>query len=91
MMDLKTLNFTQSSPSATWTINHSFASKPEIDVMIEYDGALQKVYPMSIVHTSDTTATVHFSSAVKGIARLVGLISDIRRSQTLSFEEHDNV
>lgn len=90
-MDLKTLNFTQSSPSTNWIINHSFVSKPEIDVMIEYGGKLHKVYPMSIVHTSSTTATVNFSSAVRGNARLVGIISDVRRSPTLSFEEHDNV
>jgi len=77
---LKTLNFTQSTPASTWTITHNFGVMPVVDVYAVVGGVKQKIYPQSVVHTSNNVLTVTFSTNMTGGARLVGSTNDIVRS-----------
>jgi hypothetical protein len=88
---LKALNFTQSTPASTWTVTHNFGSKPIVDVFAVVGGTKQKIYPQSIVHTSDNVLTITFSTNMTGGARLVGEAPDILRSPTDSYYPADNV
>lgn len=63
-------SYIQSTPSTTWTINHNLGSKPMVDVLLEINGVMQKVYPLSITHTSDNTVVVTWSLARTGRAVL---------------------
>lgn len=61
---------TQAASATTWTINHNLGHPPVVDVAVNYNGALTKAIPLSVVHTSANQLTVTFSSAKSGIARL---------------------
>lgn len=56
---------TQSSASATWTINHNLGSFPSVELMtlggVEMDGAIQ--------HTSPNQTVITFNTPQTGIAR----------------------
>lgn len=61
-----TYQFTASSPSTTWTINHNLGFKPSVELLNsgsqEIDG--------DVVHTSVNQTVVTFTAAVAGFARL---------------------
>lgn len=59
--------FTQTSPSATWVINHGLGYEPIIRVFI----GNEEVQPLSIVHNSLFQSTVTFSTVQTGIARCI--------------------
>jgi hypothetical protein len=89
-MQVKTHNHSQLVASTTWTITHNFGVKPVCDVTTDYNGQHEKIYPQSIVHTSDNVLTITFSAARTGRARLVGLTSDILRPTVDSYFDADN-
>lgn len=63
--------FVQSTPSTTWTINHSFGRHPIIDVVISHEGEDTVVLPLLIQHNVDLTQVIiTFSSVQAGSARL---------------------
>lgn len=64
-------NFTQASPSTTWTINHDLNNDmPNIDCQIDVGGTLEKVIPLNTVAEDANTITVTFTSAFAGYARV---------------------
>lgn len=64
-------NFTQASPSATWTINHNLNNLyPNIDCFMTYAGTFQKIIPLQTVANNANQVTVTFSQAFAGHARL---------------------
>jgi hypothetical protein len=63
------INFVQSSPSSTWTINHNLNNKyPLVQI---YDSSDAVIIPATIVGTNTNTVTVTFSTAISGYARVV--------------------
>lgn len=63
------INFVQSSPSSTWTINHNLNNKyPLVQI---YDSSDATIIPQSIVGTSTNTVTITFSTAISGYARVI--------------------
>lgn len=75
MADLAAYNHTQVSASTTWTITHSLGTQDvAVDVMI-YSGSpeqLEKALPLTQVATSVNVATITWSTAQSGFARVVG-------------------
>lgn len=71
MTGISVLKHTQAVPSTTWVINHNLGRQPLVDVYIDYNGSVQKVSPLSIVHTTDNQLTITFSTARTGGATLV--------------------
>jgi hypothetical protein len=59
-------NFTQSSPSSTWTINHNLGYKPNVDV---YDSGSQQVQA-EVSHSSVNQTVILFTVPTAGFARL---------------------
>lgn len=65
-------DFTQSSASTTWIINHGLNnSEPNVDCQTTFGGVFQKVIPLTIVATDANTVTVTFSVARTGKARVI--------------------
>ena len=71
---IKALTFTQSSPSLSWTINHSFDSFPVHDVTTTVNGNVMKILPKSIKRVSASQIVIEFDQPVSGSVRLVGNI-----------------
>lgn len=64
-------NFTQSTPSTTWTVNHNLNnSNPNVEVFMTYLGVFQKVIPLNVVSNSANTVTVTFTQAQTGSVRI---------------------
>jgi hypothetical protein len=63
------INFVQSSPSTTWTINHNLNN--QYPLVQTYDSSSATIIPASIVGTSTNTVTVTFSTAISGYARVI--------------------
>lgn len=63
------INFVQSSPSSTWTINHNLNNK--YPLVQTYDSSDAVIIPATIVGTSTNTVTVTFSTAISGYARVI--------------------
>jgi hypothetical protein len=63
------INFVQSSPSTTWTINHNLNN--QYPLVQTYDLSNAVIIPASIVGTSTSTVTVTFSTAISGYARVI--------------------
>lgn len=59
--------YTQTSPSAVWVIDHNLGYNPIVRVFI----GNEEVQPMSIIHNSLFQTTISFTSAKVGQARLV--------------------
>ena len=63
------INFVQSSPSTTWTINHNLNNKyPLVQI---YNSSDAVIIPATIVGTNTNTVTVTFSTAISGYARVI--------------------
>lgn len=62
----------QTTPQASWTINHNLGSKPVFDVWVDQSGAREKIFPASVVHVDDNTLIISFSIARSGTVRAVG-------------------
>jgi len=74
MSDLTVYQFTQSSASTTWTINHNLGVYPIVDILINdtsNGGMLTKMIPLNITIIDVNNITVSFSTAQTGQARLV--------------------
>ena len=63
------INFVQSSPSTTWTINHNLNN--QYPLVQTYDSSNAVIIPASIVGTSTSTVTVTFSTAISGYASVI--------------------
>lgn len=64
-------NFTQSTPSTIWTVNHNLNnSNPNVEVFMTYLGVFQKVIPLNVVSNSANTVTVTFTQAQTGSVRI---------------------
>ena len=65
-------NHIQSSGSATWTVSHNLNAPVVVcDVYALNNGVTEKILPLNIVHTSDNSLTITFSTARTGRARVV--------------------
>lgn len=62
----------QTSPSQVWTITHSLGIYPLSEVFVHYEGEIQKILPLSVVHPDLNTTEISFSSAMTGQVRLIG-------------------
>lgn len=60
-------DYTQTSPSDTWVIDHNLGHSPIIRIFV----GNQEIQPISISHDSLFTTTVTFGAAVVGQARLI--------------------
>lgn len=60
------INFTQSTPSSTWTINHNLGYRPSID-LFTVGGVIMLG---EVVHISLNQIVVNFTEPVAGFARL---------------------
>jgi len=58
--------FTQSSPSTTWTINHNLGYKPIVDV---YDTGSQQIEAL-VTHPTVNQTLILLTTPVAGFARL---------------------
>jgi hypothetical protein len=59
-------NFTQSSSSAAWTINHNLGFKPSVDV---YDSGSQQIQA-EVSHPSVNQTAILLTTPITGFARL---------------------
>jgi len=59
-------DFVQSSPSASWTINHNLGYKPGVDV---YDSGSQQIQA-EVSHTSVNQTVILLTASTAGFARL---------------------
>lgn len=59
-------DFVQSSPSASWTINHNLGFKPSVDV---YDSGSQQIQA-EVSHTSINQTVILLTASTAGFARL---------------------
>jgi len=57
----------QSTPAATWIVNHNLGYNPIVRVFIGNN----EVQPLGIEHTSNTSLTITFSQPYVGLAKLV--------------------
>jgi hypothetical protein len=63
---------TQTSPSATWTINHKINSQHAIvDCFININSGVYQAIPLSVVSTTPGTTIVTWSEAQSGYATAV--------------------
>lgn len=63
---------TQTSPSATWTINHKINTQHAIiDCFINVNSVLTQAMPLSVVSTTAGTTIVTWSSPQSGYATAV--------------------
>lgn len=67
---LHVFNHAQASASATWTIVHNLGRKPVSDILVDFEGSLQKILPLYFTYPDDNTMVVTFASAHTGVARL---------------------
>lgn len=66
-------NHDQSLSSASWVIIHNLGvSSVVTDVFIVNGPDLEKVLPLSVVHTDNNTLTVTFTSTQIGKCRIIG-------------------
>ena len=66
------VSFKQDNPATTWVINHNKGRVVTVDVIVEYEGQMEKILPWRILHSEDrNTVTVKFTAPFKGEARLV--------------------
>lgn len=70
-MPIDFIEFRQMTPSATWVIAHKFAGLPISEVSASFDGVVEKVVPLEVVHTNGVI-TMTFSEPLAGVARVVG-------------------
>lgn len=69
---MKTLDFKQTTPAATWTINHNFGTTVlAVDAWISHNGNNEAILPQNIVVSSENTIVISFSAARTGGARIV--------------------
>lgn len=61
MAEISTYTHVQSIPSSSWTINHNLGSKPMAETLLEINGTMQKVFPLSVTHSSDNTTVITWS------------------------------
>lgn len=64
---------TQSTPSATWVIEHNLYGNgsdgtPLVDVLIDVNGTMTKMIPLSVTKTNAGVLTLTFSTARSGLA-----------------------
>ena len=61
----------QSTSSNEWHIIHDFGSKfVNIEVMVQYNGALQSITPQNITSINNNQVNVYFSTPFTGLARV---------------------
>lgn len=65
-------NHIQSSGSDTWTVTHNLAADAVVcDVYALNNGITEKIIPLNVVHTSNNSLTITFSTSRTGRARVV--------------------
>lgn len=60
----------QSTEATTWNIQHNRGRNVVIDVYITVDGTQQKILPLGVTLVDLNNATVTFSTARSGMARV---------------------
>ena len=68
---MNSYQFFQSTPSATWEVQHNLGVYPVIDVMVNYNGTLTKIIPMSVNVIDLNNVEIQFSTPYSGQARMV--------------------
>lgn len=66
--------FTQSTPSALWAVNHNLGVYPIVDCLVNdpsNGGNLVKIIPMNVFVIDLNNVTIQFSQPRTGQARLV--------------------
>lgn len=61
----------QEMANAVWTFKHDLNRDVIVDVMINFQGSLQKVLPRNIVKVDANTIRIEFSQPRTGIVRAV--------------------
>jgi len=67
---MATFKHAQTAPSTSWVIQHNLGYVPNVDVMVNYGGNLEKILPKTVIANDVNTITVEFSSAQTGMATL---------------------
>ena len=65
--EAQSVNFIQSTPTSTWTINHNLGYKPIVNIFSV--GGLE--VDATIIHTSDNQCVITFNVDTAGSARLI--------------------
>jgi|694.fasta_scaffold04879_11 hypothetical protein len=68
----KEYTHTQTTPSTEWDIDYKMDFAPIVDVMIDNNGTLEKMLPMSIERITNSRVKIFFSQPFSGKAHLVG-------------------
>lgn len=63
---------TQATPSTEWDIDYKMDFAPIVDVLIDNNGILEKMLPMSIERITNSRIKIFFSQPFAGKAHLVG-------------------
>lgn len=75
---MKPLSHVQTAPSANWVVNHNMGEKPAFDVLVDYNGVLQKVMPNSFVYSADdNTLTINFTTPLTGKISMIFMNENI--------------
>lgn len=61
-------------PAHTWNIFHGFGKNPSVDVTVEIDGQMQKVFPVSITYPDTDNVVVTWSADRIGFAALASTL-----------------
>ncbi len=67
---IQTYTHVQETAATAWNINHNLRCLPVVDVIVEIDGVLQTILPLSTVHADNMNTVITFSEARSGTARL---------------------
>jgi hypothetical protein len=64
-------NFTQSTPSSSWSINHNLnIACPAIDLNVLINGSYEKIIPLGLTIVDNNNITVEWTQDFSGNARI---------------------
>lgn len=67
---LKNFVHTQSVPSTAWAIYHAFREQPSVDIAVNYQGGLEKAFPLAVTHVDEDNILITWSSEQTGAVML---------------------
>jgi len=70
---MSSFNHSQGTSSTSWVITHNLdVGETVVDTLIDNGGNLEKILPLSVIHTDNNTLTISFTAAQTGKARIIG-------------------
>ena len=75
MPGINFVQYTQSSVATIWNIYHGMGAHPLVETNVYVNGALQKAFPVSIVHLDNNNVRITWSTDRSGYATLASTIA----------------